>query len=90
MGLSGLGDLMLTTASAQSRNTAYGMALGAEKDLPTELAEGAKTAPVALQLARNAEIDVPIIEKTVALLEGSTTVQEAMTALLARDVKAES
>jgi glycerol-3-phosphate dehydrogenase (NAD(P)+) len=89
MGLSGLGDLMLTTASAQSRNTAYGMALGAGDALPEKLAEGAKTAASALVMARSLGVEAPVIEKTVALLDGKTTVQNAVSDLLSREIKTE-
>jgi glycerol-3-phosphate dehydrogenase (NAD(P)+) len=90
-GLSGLGDLVLTCSSPQSRNFAYGtaMASGAALDgLP--LAEGVHTARAALDLARSGGIDVPIIEAVVAVLEGATTVQDAVANLLARPLKTEA
>ncbi|MEO0635326.1 MAG: NAD(P)H-dependent glycerol-3-phosphate dehydrogenase [Pseudomonadota bacterium] len=89
MGLSGFGDLMLTASSGQSRNVAYGLALGARDELPTRLAEGAKTASVAYTLAADLGVDTPVIAQTVALLEGRTRPTEAMDALLSRDVRPE-
>ena len=65
MGLSGLGDLMLTCSSPQSRNFSFGITLGkglAADDIhgKTGLAEGAFTAPVLLEMARAKQIDMPI------------------------------
>ncbi|MEN0087698.1 MAG: NAD(P)H-dependent glycerol-3-phosphate dehydrogenase [Pseudomonadota bacterium] len=89
MGLSGFGDLMLTASSDQSRNVAYGMAIGAGEPLPERLAEGAKTASVAYALAVDLAVETPVIAQTVALIEGRISVADAMYELLARDVRAE-
>ncbi|MEM1365470.1 MAG: NAD(P)H-dependent glycerol-3-phosphate dehydrogenase [Pseudomonadota bacterium] len=89
MGLSGFGDLMLTASSTQSRNVAYGMAIGAGKKLPDRLAEGAKTASVAYTLAADLSVDTPVMAQTVALIEGRISVADAMDELLARDVRSE-
>ena len=67
MGLSGLGDLILTCSSPQSRNFSFGVNLGkglATKDIhgKTGLAEGAFTAPVLLEMAREKKIDMPIAD----------------------------
>src|SRR5690606_33003099 len=62
MGLSGLGDLMLTCGSGQSRNFAYGVALGRGEPLDGRpLAEGAATAGVAAEIVRRRGIEAPII-----------------------------
>ena len=91
MGLSGLGDLVLTCSSPQSRNFSYGIALGQGKDTSAlPLAEGALTASVAAGLADRNGIDCPIIKTVVTLLEGNITASQAVTTLLSRPLKSES
>src|SRR6202161_4541423 len=72
MGLSGLGDLLLTCSSPQSRNFTFGVHLG-RGERPGEihggLAEGVFTAPVLLQMARDRDVDMPISTAVAALLE---------------------
>ncbi|MDN2568395.1 NAD(P)-dependent glycerol-3-phosphate dehydrogenase [Aquibium sp. A9E412] len=90
MGLSGLGDLFLTCGSAQSRNFAYGMALGrgdALDGLP--LAEGVATTGVAAGLARDNAIEAPIVDAVDRLLDGRLTIAAAVDELLARPLKHE-
>ncbi|YBV96078.1 NAD(P)-dependent glycerol-3-phosphate dehydrogenase [Phyllobacteriaceae bacterium JZ32] len=90
MGLSGLGDLMLTCSSPQSRNYSYGMALGAGRPLEgLPLAEGVATAPIAAEICAKRGIDAPIISAVTALLAHRLTVDEAVTALLNRPLKTE-
>ncbi|MBB6260874.1 glycerol-3-phosphate dehydrogenase (NAD(P)+) [Paenochrobactrum gallinarii] len=90
MGLSGLGDLMLTCSSPQSRNYSYGMALGAGEDLSRRpLAEGVATAPIAAELCLKYQIAAPIIDATAALLAGEITIDDAVTALINRPLKIE-
>jgi glycerol-3-phosphate dehydrogenase (NAD(P)+) len=93
MGLSGLGDLVLTCGSAQSRNFSFGLALGQgatpEAASGGKLAEGALTAPVLVELARARGIEMPIAEQVAALVAGETQVDTAMAALLARPTRAE-
>lgn len=90
MGLSGLGDLMLTCSSPQSRNYSYGMALGAGRPLEgLPLAEGVATAPIAAEICAKRGIDAPIISAVTALLARRLTVDEAVTALLNRPLKTE-
>ncbi|MCB1382615.1 MAG: NAD(P)-dependent glycerol-3-phosphate dehydrogenase [Notoacmeibacter sp.] len=90
MGLSGLGDLILTCGSTQSRNFSYGLALGKGESLENRpLAEGAATAGVAAALARNKGIDAPICDAVSAVLEGRATIAEATAALLSRPLKSE-
>ncbi|MHC1547477.1 NAD(P)H-dependent glycerol-3-phosphate dehydrogenase [Phyllobacterium sp. K27] len=90
MGLSGLGDLMLTCSTPQSRNYSYGIALGKADDLTGRpLAEGVATASIAVELAARHAIDVPIISAVARILAGDITVDEAMEALLSRPLKNE-
>lgn len=90
MGLSGLGDLMLTCSSSQSRNYSYGLAIGRGEDLTNRpLAEGVATAPIAAELCEKYTISAPIITAVAALLAGKITIDEAVTALLNRPLKSE-
>ncbi|MGO4736341.1 NAD(P)H-dependent glycerol-3-phosphate dehydrogenase [Bosea sp. 2KB_26] len=94
MGLSGLGDVVLSCASAQSRNFAYGLALGQGKT-PTEaaggkLAEGAFTTSVLAEMAQARGIETPIAEAVAAIIAERIGVREAVTGLLARPVRAEN
>ena len=93
MGLSGLGDLVLTCASVQSRNFAFGHALGAGASLAAagagRLAEGVATAPVLCRLARQRGVDMPVAEAVAALVAGRTTPGAALDALMARPARAE-
>ncbi len=91
MGLSGLGDLVLTCSGPQSRNFAYGAALGRGDDLSgLKLAEGVYSAGIAARLAREAGIEAPIVETVAAILDNRLTVDEAARALLARPLKRET
>lgn len=89
MGLSGLGDLVLTATSAQSRNYMLGQAIGAGEALPGKLAEGAFTAEALAALARKHDVDMPIVQAVCDVLGGTRTVDEAMTGLLTRPIRAE-
>ena len=94
MGLSGLGDLILTCSSPQSRNFTFGVNLGkghAVKDIhaTTGLAEGVFTAPVLLEMAQAHHVDMPISAAVAAVLSGAITVDEAIESLLTRPFKAE-
>ncbi|MEP6355332.1 MAG: NAD(P)H-dependent glycerol-3-phosphate dehydrogenase [Hyphomicrobiales bacterium] len=91
MGLSCLGDLMLTCSSPQSRNFAYGMAMGAGDNLSSmKLAEGVHTTGIAAQLCRDANIDAPIIDAVDSVLSQKIDITEAMTQLLSRPLKVET
>ncbi|MGX5843335.1 NAD(P)H-dependent glycerol-3-phosphate dehydrogenase [Mesorhizobium sp. ArgA1] len=91
MGLSGLGDLLLTCSSAQSRNFAYGLALGQGKPLAgLPLAEGVPTAAIAARIATERDIDAPIIAAVSAILDGTITIRQAVTALMTRPLKTET
>jgi glycerol-3-phosphate dehydrogenase (NAD(P)+) len=93
MGLSGLGDLILTCSTPQSRNFSFGVALGRGEppDMAShgKLAEGAFTAPVLLEMARTNNVDMPISEAVAAVLADASTVDEAIESLLTRPLKAE-
>lgn len=90
MGLSGLGDLMLTCSSTQSRNFAYGAALGSGAPLDgLPLAEGVPTASIAADLARERGIDVPIIQAVHMLLSRRISIGEAVSSLMSRPLRSE-
>jgi glycerol-3-phosphate dehydrogenase (NAD(P)+) len=90
MGLSGLGDLVLTCSGSQSRNFAYGAALGRGDDLAgLKLAEGIHSAAIAARLADERGIDAPIIRTVAAILAGTMSVEAAVRELLARPLKRE-
>ena len=90
-GLSGLGDLVLTCSSPQSRNFAYGMAIGGGESLEDRpLAEGVHTARAVTGIASPANIDIPIMATVTQVLDANLSPREAVTALLSRPLKAES
>ena len=90
-GLSGLGDLVLSCSSPQSRNFSYGLAIGKNDPLDgLPLAEGAFTAKIAHQLAVEKSVDVPIIASVVDVLEKRVTAREAVGRLLMRPLKSET
>lgn len=94
MGLSGLGDLVLTCGSAQSRNFALGAAL-ASGEAPLQaahgkLAEGAFTASALVAMAKERGVEMPIAEAVDAILSGEIDVDQAIEALLMRPLKAEA
>ena len=90
VGLSGLGDLILTCSSPQSRNFALGLALGrGERPASGKLAEGEFTAPVLVELAASQSIDMPVSRAVAAILSGAITIDAAIEGLLTRPFKAE-
>ncbi|HMI19170.1 MAG TPA: NAD(P)H-dependent glycerol-3-phosphate dehydrogenase [Sphingomonas sp.] len=95
-GMSGLGDLVLTCSSEQSRNFSLGLGLGQGKSAASlmadrrTVAEGAFTAPVLVEAARAVGVEMPISEAVAALLDGKVDVQAAVEALLARPLKDEA
>jgi len=94
MGLSGLGDLILSCSSAQSRNFSFGVALGRGEAVANaghgKLAEGVFTAPVLVEMARAAKVEMPIATAVTAVLAGRITVDEAIESLLTRPLRAET
>jgi glycerol-3-phosphate dehydrogenase (NAD(P)+) len=95
MGLSGLGDLVLTATSKSSRNFSFGVELGRGKSIaalraPTNpLAEGVDTAPALVRRARKTGVELPIAEAMADLLSGALPLGEALTRLMSRRLKAE-
>jgi glycerol-3-phosphate dehydrogenase (NAD(P)+) len=93
MGLSGLGDLILTCGTPQSRNFSCGVALGKGEKPDTaphgKLAEGIFTAPVLLEMARRKNVEMPISAAVAAVLSGKINVDEAIESLLTRPLKSE-
>lgn len=92
MGLSGLGDLVLTCSGPQSRNFAYGQMLGegAALDAPHPLVEGIATATVTRDLARRHRIDMPIVDAVVGIVSGKLTIDAAIENLMTRPLKREA
>jgi glycerol-3-phosphate dehydrogenase (NAD(P)+) len=93
-GLSGLGDLILTCSSAQSRNFSLGIALGkgqtpAQASATAGLAEGAFTAAALVEMAEQAGIEMPIATAVAAILDGTLRVDEAIENLLTRPFRRE-
>lgn len=89
-GLSGLGDLLLSCSSPQSRNFALGLALGRGEQPPAgKLAEGEFTAPVLIELAASQNIEMPVSEAVASILSGRSTIDAAISGLLTRPFKAE-
>ncbi len=94
MGLSGLGDLVLTCSSPHSRNFSLGIALGKghtpeEARAETKLAEGFYTAPVLVEMAAARGVDMPIAAAVAAVLDGKLSVDAAIENLLTRPFRAE-
>jgi glycerol-3-phosphate dehydrogenase (NAD(P)+) len=91
-GLSGLGDVILTCSSAQSRNYSYGIAVGRGDPAKAGdvLAEGIFTAPVLVELAKEKNVDMPIATAVAEILAGRASVDEAVEALLTRPFRAEA
>ena len=94
-GLSGLGDLMVTCFSKQSRNRSLGERVGRGEKVENllqpgaKLAEGVPTARSAYRLARKLEVETPIIDEVYAVLYEQKNARRALGDLLSRDTKAE-
>lgn len=94
-GLCGLGDLVLTCSSPQSRNNSVGLALGRGETLAQALAgklsvaEGVASAPAVRELAARLGVEVPICNAVAAILAGEVGVDQAIAGLLARPLKEE-
>ena len=95
-GLCGLGDLVLTCSSPQSRNMSVGLALGRGDSLKqalagkTSVAEGVASAPAVIALARSLDVETPICDAVGAILAGDIAVEAAIAALLSRPLKTET
>jgi glycerol-3-phosphate dehydrogenase (NAD(P)+) len=96
MGLSGMGDLVLTCTDNQSRNRRMGLLLAQGKTIPEAIAEikqvveGVKAAPEVLRLARKLGVDMPITDAVTRVISGEITPVEAVRLLAMRPKKAES
>jgi glycerol-3-phosphate dehydrogenase (NAD(P)+) len=93
-GLSGLGDLILTCSSAQSRNHSLGIALGKGRPpaaalAEAKLAEGVFTAPVLVEMADAHGVDMPIARAVADILAGRASIDAAIENLLTRPFRAE-
>jgi glycerol-3-phosphate dehydrogenase (NAD(P)+) len=94
-GLSGLGDLILTCGSPQSRNMSLGSALGEGRSVSEVLksrlsvTEGVYTASAVVEIAAARGIEMPIAHAVHAVVSGLATVDEAIEALLARPLRPE-
>lgn len=90
MGLSGLGDLLLTCSSRQSRNYSFGFELGQGKTIAEALAaargvvEGASTVRIAQALARRHGVDMPIVDAVHAIVDEGSPPEEEIARLLSR------
>lgn len=95
LGLSGLGDLILTCGSPQSRNMSFGRGLGEGRAIGellgsrTAVTEGIYTAAAVVRLAREKGIEMPIVEAVHAIVSGESSVDQAIAALMQRPLKAE-
>jgi glycerol-3-phosphate dehydrogenase (NAD(P)+) len=89
MGLSGLGDLVLTCGSDRSRNFRFGKSLGSGQIVPKTLIEGAYTAQILVDLAYKHGVEMPICAAVAAIIAGKITVQDAIVQLTARPQKGE-
>lgn len=95
MGLSGLGDLVLTATGDLSRNRKVGLLLADGAALPDILArlghvaEGVLTAPTVQARARRLGVDMPITDAVVAVLQGRLAPARALAQLMAREARAE-
>ena len=96
MGLSGLGDLVLTCTSEQSRNYSLGAALGRGQTLESvqkkrrSVAEGVHSAAAVAALARRHGVDMPIVAAVDAVLNKGMAIDRAIESLLARPFRAEA
>lgn len=94
-GLSGLGDLAMTSTSPLSRNRTVGFLLGQGKSLDEiiaslgSVAEGVRTTPLVISLAQKAGVEMPIAEEVSRVLKEETSPEQLVEALLSRPLKRE-
>ena len=94
-GLAGVGDLMVTSMSAQSRNRRVGMELGAGRDLARivaetpMIAEGVQSAAPLVSLAGRLAVELPIAERVLDIIEGRLSPEQAVRQLMDRPVRGE-
>ena len=95
IGLSGLGDLLLTCGSSKSRNYSFGLNIGKGLKVAQALeqsrgvVEGAYTASIASKLARQHNVEMPIVDAVAAIIDGRSNPRDEITRLLSRPVGAE-
>jgi glycerol-3-phosphate dehydrogenase (NAD(P)+) len=95
MGLSGLGDLVLTSTGDLSRNRRMGLALGQGKSIQQakqeigQVVEGIGTTDEVLRLARRHDVDMPITEHVWKVVHGEMTTEQALSALMGREIRSE-
>ncbi len=95
VGLSGLGDLVLTATSTASRNFSFGLALGRGRQLAAlrapdqPLAEGVETAPALVARAQSLAVELPVAETVTEILAGALAPPDAVPRLMARPLKTE-
>ena len=90
LGLSGLGDLILTCTSTQSRNLRYGMALGSGAAFDrTITVEGVATAQAIEQIAQNLALDMPVSTMVARLIGQDITLDQAIHSLMSRPLRKE-
>ncbi|MCW5656360.1 MAG: NAD(P)-dependent glycerol-3-phosphate dehydrogenase [Burkholderiaceae bacterium] len=96
MGLSGLGDLVLTATGDLSRNRQVGLALGRGQRLPQILAqlghvaEGVPSAPMVLARAAPLRVEMPLCEAVTQVLDGQITPVQALEQLMSREARSET
>jgi glycerol-3-phosphate dehydrogenase (NAD(P)+) len=96
MGLTGVGDLILTCTGDLSRNRQVGLMLAAGKSLPDilqelgHIAEGVYTARAVLKLSQELDIEMPITRAVCSILNGEVPAKKALEILLNREQKTES
>jgi glycerol-3-phosphate dehydrogenase (NAD(P)+) len=94
-GLAGMGDLIATCSSSQSRNNTVGRRLGEGETIDqivesmNMVAEGVKSCPSVLELATRAGVEMPITEQVVAVCHHGRSARDALAALMERDAKSE-
>lgn len=94
-GLAGMGDLIATCSSSQSRNNSVGLQLGRGKSIEEILdsmnmvAEGVKSSPSVLELAGRYGVEMPITEQVVAVCHEGRSARDALAAVMARSSKSE-
>lgn len=94
-GLAGMGDLIATCSSSQSRNNSVGRALGEGRTIAeivastNMVAEGVKSSPSVLDLARRYGVEMPITEQVVAVCHEGRSARDALAALMGRNRKSE-
>jgi glycerol-3-phosphate dehydrogenase (NAD(P)+) len=96
VGLSGLGDLVLTCTDDQSRNRRFGLAIAKNQDINVaektigQVVEGAHTVKQVIALAQQYQVDMPICQQVYAILNHETDIQSAVHHILSREPKMES